>query len=343
MLRHQWQRAVVASVVTLSLATYAAAQRSPSTPAVPSTTLPSPGAISGTMPSAASALPGAGAGVASRPRGGFLQSLAAHDAALKASLRASPVCQLLGNMLKPLSGLTGGLIPAEKAPSAEEMAAPGPAGAAAKIKKDQLDAPKRVKAVQELGNVDCQRYPEAEQHLIAALRTDAIECVRLEAARALSKCNCCSKTVLEALRITVAGSEKDGNPAERSPRVRQQARTALENCLVTHGDDTMPLEPLPRPEQPLRPEVPVAYLRAKSQDRATTEPFEFAYYRSLTDVSMRAVRQQAARTVQQFKSRELEAKQTGRRSLSGIWDRSGSERSPVTISIRDPRPPTYLR
>ena len=110
----------------------------------------------------------------------------------------------------------------------------GAAGAqavAGKIMKDEADAKARVAAVEYLGTVDCRYWKEARDALINALRSDRNECVRYAAARVLGSGCCCSKEVIEKLRIVVSG-EEDKDPAEASPRVRAAAFAALQNCLA---------------------------------------------------------------------------------------------------------------
>jgi len=57
---------------------------------------------------------------------------------------------------------------------------------AAKVEQEQKQAKVRVAAVKYLGTVQCHYYPEAEAALIASLRADRSECVRLAAAQALA-------------------------------------------------------------------------------------------------------------------------------------------------------------
>src|SRR4029078_8065387 len=72
---------------------------------------------------------------------------------------------------------------------------------------------------------------ECGQESSAAPRADKIECVRYEAALALQRGCCCTKKVAKALTISIEGSEKDGNPAERSARVQDAAAVALSMCV----------------------------------------------------------------------------------------------------------------
>jgi hypothetical protein len=112
------------------------------------------------------------------------------------------------------------------------MAPGGAAATAAKIKASEADAKARVAAVEYLGTVDCTRWKEATKALIISLRADPNECVRWAAARVLNSGCCCNKDTIEALRICVAGEDKDGNPPETSLRVKAAAFSALQNCLM---------------------------------------------------------------------------------------------------------------
>ena len=140
----------------------------------------------------------------------------------------------------PVGLISGGLIPplCPPAPTPAQIAAmqnqaPGGAAAtAAKIKASEADAKARVAAVEYLGTVDCSRWKEATKALINALRADPNECVRYAAARVLNSGCCCNKDTIEAMRICVAGEDKDGNPPETSVRVKAAAFGALQNCLV---------------------------------------------------------------------------------------------------------------
>src|SRR5271157_114787 len=140
----------------------------------------------------------------------------------------------------PMGAVSGGFIPplCPPAPTPQQIAAldkaaPGGAAAtAAKIKASEADAKARVAAVEYLGTVDCSRWKEATKALVNALRADTNECVRYAAARVLNSGCCCNKNTIEALKICVAGEDKDGNPPETSSRVRGAAFSALQNCLM---------------------------------------------------------------------------------------------------------------
>ncbi len=202
----------------------------PAVPAVPQPVVP------GAVAPAGIAAPG--------PRVGFFQRVKTGMGDCVQKLLQSPLGQLLNNATKPLSALTGGVIPTlEKPPSAEETKQPGAAGAAALGKKDAAEAAKRRADVKYLGTLDCRYYPEATAALAAALRTDPSECVRYEAALALARGCCCNQTTIKALTASVSGYEDDGNPGERSARVRCTAAVALEKCLAcyvqTGGPDAL--------------------------------------------------------------------------------------------------------
>ena len=114
--------------------------------------------------------------------------------------------------------------------------ADSPEGAAARAKADEADAKARRAAVRFLGTVDCHYWPEAQEALINALRGDRNECVRLEAAFALNRGCCCTKMIIKALVMCVSGSDEDGFPSERSPRVRAVAQAALAHCLECYTE-----------------------------------------------------------------------------------------------------------
>jgi hypothetical protein len=119
-------------------------------------------------------------------------------------------------------------------PTDKDLDKPGVAGTSDAIKKDALEAKMRRDKVRFLGTVDCRYYPDAIGALTAALRTDGSECVRYEAALALGHGCCCNQKTIDALDASVSGTEKDGNPAERSVRVRCAAAAALEHCLACY-------------------------------------------------------------------------------------------------------------
>lgn len=185
---------------------------------------------------------------------GLIAQIPAACAACKAKFCASCCGQLVNNMLMPLTMLSGGCIKCcPDMPNNNQLNQAGAAGACAQIEKDTLEAKQRVEAVQCLASVDCRYWPEAELQLIASLRADKNECVRLAAAVVLGKGCCCTKNTIQALTMTVEGSDKDGNPSESSRRVRSAAATALQHCLACYQG---PLAEPNRPETPVPPEAP---------------------------------------------------------------------------------------
>ena len=138
---------------------------------------------------------------------------------------------------------------------AGDLAAPAdsPEGAAARIQASELDAKKRRATIRYLGTVDCRYWPEAEAALITGLRSDPNECVRYEAALALTNGCCCTKSIIDALVLCVSGSTKDNHPAETSQRVRNQAGVALERCLCRYTQVVGAPDASQRPEKPERP------------------------------------------------------------------------------------------
>jgi hypothetical protein len=148
----------------------------------------------------------------------------------------SPAGQLVNNLLKPISGLTGGLIPPlckqdGKDPEKLKQPAESAAGASERIKAEEAGAKAKIADLEYLSTKNCKRFPEAEAALIAGLRAEKLECVRLAAAKALLSGCCCTPKIIKALTTCVNRSEKDGNLAEESERVRLTAFVALERCL----------------------------------------------------------------------------------------------------------------
>jgi len=192
---------------------------------------------------AASALGAGGLGTAAaapRTLWGFLGITSANFAACKEKICSCQLGQMANSLLTgPIGAVSGGFIshlcPPAPSPAAIDAMEKKPNGgaeaAAAKIKASEADAKARVAAVEYLGTVDCNRFPEAKKGLISALREDPNECVRLAAAKALSSGCCCDQEVIEALKICVSGEAK-GAPAETSPRVKAAAFSALQGCLM---------------------------------------------------------------------------------------------------------------
>jgi hypothetical protein len=302
--------------------------------------------------------------------GALLSTMIAAQKKTELKFYASPIGKMLTNMRKPLSFMTGGLIqpnsPKDVAQHAANGAASGAAnspsgGAAAKIKADAKAAKERRANVRFLGTVDCHWYPEAEKALIASLRADRSECVRLEAARSLGRGCCCTKKTVEALKICVAGSNRDGNPSENSLRVKMAAFEALQNCLANCAGQldsppppaTRPEYPAPplappqpdyfappqRPQTPRRPEYPAPTLRPQESARhgdATAKADDVlpAYYREVESRPWVNIVGEANRVVAAVEKRRqpsLNGYATGRRNLYAIWMRSMSS-SPDEIA-----------
>ncbi len=231
-------------------------------PAVPGAPAAPAGVPAAVVP-ATDALGAPGAAVVAVPKpGGVLGNLITAHEYCKAKLCASPLGQMLGNMMRPASLLSGGMIPPLCPPNAvnpADLAKPSDSalGAAARIKADEAEAGARKAAVRYLGTVDCRYWPEAQDALVTALRADRNECVRFEAALALGSGCCCTPVTVKALSITVAGSDADGNPPEVSERVKSAAEMALSQCVAR----TPPAPPEVAPENrelivPPRPEGP---------------------------------------------------------------------------------------
>ena len=176
----------------------------------------------------------------------------------KAHFCSSRVGMFVNSMLMPAGAATGGLLgpvcpPPPGTPGApanpEDLKKPAasPEGAAARIKAEEAQAKAKVAALEYLGTVDCRYYPEAEAGLIAGLRAEKNECVRLAAAKALANGCCCSPKVVKALTIAVSCSTADGFPAEASELVRTYAYVALERCLRRCVEEEPELPPEPPP------------------------------------------------------------------------------------------------
>jgi len=183
------------------------------------------------------------------PNAQQLAALKGMCASCKEKFCSCCIGQLLGNMMLPLSTMSGGCIKPCCPPVKEsDLKAPADsaAGACARITKDQMEMEQRRKAVRCLARADCNWYPEAQLALINSLRTDKAECVRFEAARVLAVGCCGTKKVIDSLTICVNAGTKDGNPPENSPRVREMALVALQKALECYVER----------EEPQRPEVP---------------------------------------------------------------------------------------
>jgi hypothetical protein len=224
--------------------------------------------------------------------------------ACKEYLCKTQIGQLMNNGLKPLGALTGGLLgPCCPPFNTDDLNKPPDSaeGAAARIKQDEANAKARRAAVRYLGTVDCHYWPEAQDALIASLRTDRNECVRWEAAMVLGSGCCCTKATIKALALTVSSSEEDGNPAETSERVKAAAARSLAHCLSCAAVvQPLPLEDvpaneriLPKPEPKPEPIPP----GEKAPNGMTSLPAgPTGYYRQVRQMSMDQVVEDARKT-----------------------------------------------
>ena len=213
----------------------------PTTSAVPSASAAASASSSTAPPTAAASTP--------KNLWSFLIPSASQKQACQEKLCQHALFQMLGQMLAPMHALTGGLIGGKcSGPSAAALAQPATSaeGAAARIQQQEAGAAARRAAIRYLATANCQYYPEAEAALIASLRSDPVECVRIEAARAFVTGCCCTKKTIAALTLAVNGGTKDGFPSERSECVKALAYLALKRCLATYKELQ---EPVP-PEQP---------------------------------------------------------------------------------------------
>src|SRR5262249_46451108 len=275
---------------------------------------------------------------------------------------------LVGNSLKPMSAMTGGLIQPccpnvlnqdalnKAAQEGPDKAKGDAVAAAAAIAKDEAEAKERRAAVRYLGTVDCHYWGTvAEPALIAALRTDRNECVRWEAAMALGNGCCCTKKTIAALTISVYGVEKegltvagafsDGAPVETSERVKGAALGALQHCLSCYTENVVPAPerpegpPAPRPEKtdkpvPQAPQAPISPV-AQGQGSVSFQPAVYqkppAEARTLAQVVQDA-RQvtMTPTTINTPLPREQRVRgEGGSRTLSGVFTRAfGSNPQP---------------
>ncbi len=291
------------------------------------------------------------------------------SAACKAKFCNSGIGQLLSNSLQPVGALTGGVIgnccpnPATD-PSNMNQPPDSALGAAARIAADEAGAKKRRAAVRYLGTVDCNYWPEARDALINALRADRNECVRLEAAMALSRGCCCNKATITALVLTVSGSRADGNPAENCERVKIAASMALAHCLDCFTEVVpvppptavvpvpvlpVPVLPLPRPEGPLgpRPErvpppVPLGEkLSTTGHQGGAGQAAPMGYYERLRQVSDQEVIREAKSVLEKTRG-ESGAGRNGLVELIGTTFSSHTKPTPAAAP-RQPAPATLTR
>src|SRR5262249_27638421 len=145
-----------------------------------------------------------------------------------------------------------------------------------------------------LGTVDCVHWPEAQDGLINALRADRNECVRLEAAFALGRGCCCNRKTIEAMRLTVEGSDADGNPPENSERVRAGAAAALNHCRACLTEKVLEAPTGPPQELPTGP--PQELPRPKPEGKGEAND-SAAYYKRVGQMSRALIVQRARYTL----------------------------------------------
>ncbi len=320
------------------------------------------GSVVAQVPAPTASAGTAGAAEAAKP--GFCERIEKGIDRKRRKLCQTPLGNMLNSISRPFNTFTGGIIPnfCPGKPSEEDLKKPGAEGAAAQAAKDAAEAQARRKAVRLMGTFDCHWYPEVEAGLVAALRTDRAECVRLEAAIALNRGCCCTRAIVEALEETVAGTDKLG-PSENSPRVQAVAMMALERCLTCpeaveimeappadDKDQERPTEemPAPRPVEPGSDKPKTS----RSDLPTPTDPTPPQYGPSTKRGSgkpSRAQLEKAYRTLAAAKARE--ARETSRpgallpagdRSLAGLAryavNGGGGSSSPVTrVGYASPR------
>jgi len=314
----------------------ARAQFSVPAPVIPASPVPAAAGI---------AAPGGLAAPAAAPRS-LWSSLGLSSSNIHACINklcASQLGQMMNSMLLPMGSLTGGVIPTLCPPNpnaaglADQAGGPGGPGgaqaAAAAIQADVAGAGARIAAIEYLATVDCHYWPEAEAALIGRLRGDRVECVRFAAARALGSGCCCTKKTIEALRLVVAGEDKDGFPSETSERVRAAATAALDNCMCRfEGKETAPepTEP-PEPATPKPPEPPGSGSASPFGPKVSQRPRgALGYYETtIQRRSLGQVKADARRTLALAKSEGVgkHILTTGNRSVFGALAHASSPSS----------------
>jgi hypothetical protein len=283
------------------------------------------------------AVPGAPAAPAAAAPGGLCQFLGLSSAQLdacKQRLCQTPMGQLLNNSFKPIGVLTGGILgnccpPVNNADLAKP--ADSAEGAAARVKADEAGAAARRAAVRYLGTVDCNWWgPEVEPALISALRKDRNECVRMEAAWALTRGCCCTKATIAALAETVNGGRRLG-PPEHSERVKEAASVALARCL-----NCFPEAPLsaPTPPTPPSPEKPSGGERPRTELGVPGGMSITEFYHQVEATPMTELVAEGRRALNNYRHEPsplvLHTMVHSERSLSALW--SGAKESKVSAT-----------
>src|SRR6266545_3612890 len=188
--------AAVAVLIALLAAVVTAPAQQPAIPGAP----PLPGGP--VPPTAAATTPTAAAGAAAAGGGGakniwgFFMKTPEQKAQCKAHFCSSRIGMFINNLLVPAGAATGGLLgpicpppgiggPGGGGVNPDDLkkSASSPEGAAARIKAEEAQAKAKVAAIEFLATVDCRYYPEAEAGLLAGLRAEKNECVRIAAAK----------------------------------------------------------------------------------------------------------------------------------------------------------------
>jgi hypothetical protein len=314
--------------------------------------LPAAGGLGGTGAlGGASGLTGAAGAAQPQTLFGFLGLSKANCQACLSKICQSQFGQMLNSGLTPISALAGGFIPPicppvpNTSPAALAGLPGGPNGAAAtaaKIKADEAAAAARVAAVEYLATVDCARWPDARDALIAALRGDKNECVRFAAAKALGSGCCCSPKVIEALKASVSG-EADKDPAELSPRVRGAAFAALQNCLAR-----VPAEVKPEPIK-VEPEGPKVRTEGPAASSGAADPTHIAAGHTVTIPETRPdAEKSTAQIIEEARQTLITTAQnpprvgtlpTGKRSMFHALAKAWHESSVPAGPIPPPPPP----
>ena len=235
---------------------------------------------------------------------------------LKAKFCKCCLGKIISNMMLPLSLATGGCIKpcCPPIPPADMKKSSASAqGACAIIAGDTEESHARRAAVRCLAKVDCNWWPETELALINALRTDKNECVRHEAAMVIGSGCCCTKKMIEALTICINASTKDGNPAENSDRVRQQAINSLQHCLACYKEKSNPVRPEFPGEPPVKPKEVGAVINSEKEFQLA------AYYVNLEKCPASTIIANALQTLELYKTKEVPAGITGKRGLFDIF------------------------
>ena len=176
---------------------------------------------------------------------------------------------------------------------------------AAKAKKEEKDAPLKVKAIKYLGTLDCNCYPEVVDALLASL-DDCNESVRIAALKALQgkcktksrckrkcgpsglpcePCDCCGcqcqKKVIEALNEHLLARDASGCLKERSRKVRDLATCMIEECLSRREPPPVEAEAAPSAAPPRVVPDPTPRVRPEETPRAAPESTRFVPKQSI--------------------------------------------------------------